>query len=291
MQDMQDMIERLNHSGRKLSKGHRRIAQYIVEHYDKAVFMTASRLGESVGVSESTVVRFAAVLGYEGYPQLQRALQELVSHRLTAVQRFEMSSEIDPNAVLRTVLKSDMQNIRATVEELDNHAFEEGVKRILNAKEIYVIGLRSAAPLAQFLGYYLNYIFDRVHLVSSAATDVFEEIARISEADVVIGISFPRYSTRTVKAMRFARSCGAQVISITDGPMSPLHEVSDVCLNACTDMASFVDSLAAPMSVINALVVSLGLHRKEELSRHFKQLEAIWAANDVYLGETNEQKT
>ena len=291
MQDMQDMIERLNHSGRKLSKGHRRIAQYIVEHYDKAVFMTASRLGESVGVSESTVVRFAAVLGYEGYPKLQRALQELVSHRLTAVQRFEMSSEIDPNAVLRTVLKSDMQNIRATVEELDNHAFEEGVKRILNAKEIYVIGLRSAAPLAQFLGYYLNYIFDRVHLVSSAATDVFEEIARISEADVVIGISFPRYSTRTVKAMRFARSCGAQVISITDGPMSPLHEVSDVCLNACTDMASFVDSLAAPMSVINALVVSLGLHRKEELSRHFKQLEAIWAANDVYLGETDEQKT
>ena len=291
MQDMQDMIERLNHSGRKLSKGHRRIAQYIVEHYDKAVFMTASRLGESVGVSESTVVRFAAVLGYEGYPQLQRALQELVSHRLTAVQRFEMSSEIDPNAVLRTVLKSDMQNIRATVEELDNHAFEEGVKRILNAKEIYVIGLRSAAPLAQFLGYYFNYIFDRVHLVSSAATDVFEEIARISEADVVIGISFPRYSTRTVKAMRFARSCGAQVISITDGPMSPLHEVSDVCLNACTDMASFVDSLAAPMSVINALVVSLGLHRKEELSRHFKQLEAIWAANDVYLGETDEQKT
>ena len=291
MQDMQDMIERLNHSGRKLSKGHRRIAQYIVEHYGKAVFMTASRLGESVGVSESTVVRFAAVLGYEGYPQLQRALQELVSHRLTAVQRFEMSSEIDPNAVLRTVLKSDMQNIRATVEELDNHAFEEGVKRILNAKEIYVIGLRSAAPLAQFLGYYLNYIFDRVHLVSSAATDVFEEIARISEADVVIGISFPRYSTRTVKAMRFARSCGAQVISITDGPMSPLHEVSDVCLNACTDMASFVDSLAAPMSVINALVVSLGLHRKEELSRHFKQLEAIWAANDVYLGETDEQKT
>lgn len=291
MQDMQDMIERLNHSGRKLSKGHRRIAQYIVEHYDKAVFMTASRLGESVGVSESTVVRFAAVLGYEGYPQLQRALQELVSHRLTAVQRFEMSSEIDPNAVLRTVLKSDMQNIRATVEELDNHAFEEGVKRILNAKEIYVIGLRSAAPLAQFLGYYLNYIFDRVHLVSSAATDVFEEIARISEADVVIGISFPRYSTRTVEAMRFARSCGAQVISITDGPMSPLHEVSDVCLNACTDMASFVDSLAAPMSVINALVVSLGLHRKEELSRHFKQLEAIWAANDVYLGETDEEKT
>lgn len=291
MQDMQDLIDRLNHSGRKLSKGHRRIAQYIVEHYDKAVFMTASRLGESVGVSESTVVRFAIVLGYEGYPQLQRALQELISHRLTAVQRFEMSSEIDPNAVLRTVLKSDMQNIRTTVEELDNHSFEDAVTRILKAKEIYVIGLRSAAPLAQFLGYYLNYIFDRIHLVSSAATDVFEEIARVSQEDVVLGISFPRYSTRTVEAMRFARSCGAQVISITDGPMSPLHGVSDVCLNACTDMASFVDSLAAPMSVINALIVSLGLHRKDELGRHFKQLEAIWAANDVYLGESDEQST
>lgn len=291
MQDMQDLIDRLNHSGRKLSKGHRRIAQYIVEHYDKAVFMTASRLGESVGVSESTVVRFAIVLGYEGYPQLQRALQELISHRLTAVQRFEMSSEIDPNAVLRTVLKSDMQNIRTTVEELDNHSFEDAVTRILKAKEIYVIGLRSAAPLAQFLGYYLNYIFDRVHLVSSAATDVFEEIARVSQEDVVLGISFPRYSTRTVEAMRFARSCGAQVISITDGPMSPLHGVSDVCLNACTDMASFVDSLAAPMSVINALIVSLGLHRKDQLGRHFKQLEAIWAANDVYLGESDEQST
>ncbi len=291
MQDMQDLIDRLNHSGRKLSKGHRRIAQYIVEHYDKAVFMTASRLGESVGVSESTVVRFAIVLGYEGYPQLQRALQELISHRLTAVQRFEMFSEIDPNAVLRTVLKSDMQNIRTTVEELDNHSFEDAVTRILKAKEIYVIGLRSAAPLAQFLGYYLNYIFDRIHLVSSAATDVFEEIARVSQEDVVLGISFPRYSTRTVEAMRFARSCGAQVISITDGPMSPLHGVSDVCLNACTDMASFVDSLAAPMSVINALIVSLGLHRKDELGRHFKQLEAIWAANDVYLGESDEQST
>ena len=152
MQNTQDMIQRLNLSGSRLSKSHRRIAEYILQHYDKAVFMTAAKLGEMVNVSESTVVRFAVALGYEGYPQLQRALQELVSHRLTAVQRFEMSSEIDPNAVLRTVLKSDMQNIRATVEELDNHAFEEGVKRILNAKEIYVIGLRSAAPLAQFLG-------------------------------------------------------------------------------------------------------------------------------------------
>ncbi len=288
MQDMQDIIRRLNQSGKRLSKGHRRIAEYIVAHYDKAVFMTASRLGENVGVSESTVVRFAAALGYEGYPQLQRSLQELVRHRLTAVQRFEMSSEIDRSAVLRTVLKADMQNIRTTIEEIDAAAFEDVVQRMLSANTIYVMGLRSAAPLAQFLGYYLHYIFDNVHLVSTGSPDVFEEIARVRKEDLFIGISFPRYSTRTLESMRFAKSKGAQVVGITDGPMSPLMEVAHVCLTAQTDMASFVDSLAAPLSVINALIVSLGLHRREELSEHFKQLESIWDANKVYLMKENE---
>ena len=192
MQDMQDMIDRLNQSGKRLSKGHRKIAQYIVEHYEKAVFMTASKLGESVGVSESTVVRFASAMGYEGYPQLQRSLQELVSHRLTANQRFEMSTEIDPREALGVVHKSDMQNLRATLEQMDAAVFEEVVKRLLSAKSIYVMGLRSAAPLAQFMGYYLNYIFDNVHLVSSGATDVFEEISKLKENDVLVGISFPR---------------------------------------------------------------------------------------------------
>ena len=183
MQDMQDMIDRLNQSGKRLSKGHRKIAQYIVEHYDKAVFMTASRLGESVGVSESTVVRFAAAMGYEGYPQLQRSLQELVSHRLTANQRFEMATELDPSAALTTVLKSDMQNLRNTLEQVEQQVFDEVVQRLLNANAVYVMGLRSAAPLAQFMGYYLNYIFDNVHLVSSGATDVFEEIIKLLHAD------------------------------------------------------------------------------------------------------------
>lgn len=285
MQDMQDMIDRLNQSGKRLSKGHRRIAQYIVEHYDKAVFMTASRLGESVGVSESTVVRFASAMGYEGYPQLQRSLQELVSHRLTTNQRFEMSNEIDPSAALSIVLKSDMQNLRATLEQIDNSVFDQVVERLLGARAIYVMGLRSAAPLAQFMGYYLNYIFDDVHLVSSGATDVFEEISKLKEDDVLVGISFPRYSSRTLEAMRFAKRCGAQVIAITDGPMSPLSEIADATLTAHTDMASFVDSLAAPLSVINALLVALGLHRKEALSQHFKQLEAIWETYEVYLEE------
>lgn len=285
MQDMQDMIDRLNQSGKRLSKGHRKIAQYIVEHYDKAVFMTASRLGESVGVSESTVVRFAAAMGYEGYPQFQRSLQEFVSHRLTANQRFEMATELDPSAALTTVLKSDMQNLRNTLEQVEQQVFDEVVQRLLNANAVYVMGLRSAAPLAQFMGYYLNYIFDNVHLVSSGATDVFEEIIKLRENDVLIGISFPRYSTRTLEAMRFAKRCGAQVVAITDGPMSPLAEIADLSLTARTDMASFVDSLAAPLSLINALLVTLGLHRKQALSQHFKQLESIWETYEVYLEE------
>ena len=285
MHDMQDMIDRLNQSGKRLSKGHRKIAQYIVEHYEKAVFMTASKLGESVGVSESTVVRFASAMGYEGYPQLQRSLQELVSHRLTANQRFEMSTEIDPREALGVVLKSDMQNLRATMEQMDASVFEDVVNRLLNARAIYVMGLRSAAPLAQFMGYYLNYIFDNVHLVSSGATDVFEEISKLKENDVLVGISFPRYSSRTLEAMRFAKRCGAQVVAITDGPMSPLTDIADATLTARTDMASFVDSLAAPLSLINALLVALGLHRKEALSQHFKQLEAIWETYEVYLEE------
>lgn len=285
MQDMQDMIDRLNQSGKRLSKGHRKIAQYIVEHYDKAVFMTANRLGESVGVSESTVVRFASAMGYEGYPQLQRSLQELVSHRLTANQRFEMSTEMDPREALDVVLKTDMQNLRATMEQMDSDVFEDVVKRLLSARAIYVMGLRSAAPLAQFMGYYLNYIFDQVHLVSSGATDVFEEISKLQENDVLIGISFPRYSTRTLEAMRFAKRCGAQVVAITDGPMSPLANIADATLTARTDMASFVDSLAAPLSLLNALLVALGLHRKEALTQHFRQLESIWETYEVYLEE------
>lgn len=282
------MIERLNLSGKRLSKGHRRIAEYIVQHYDKAVFMTASSLGEMVGVSESTVVRFAVALGYEGYPQLQRSLQELVRHRLTAIQRFEMSSDIQQDDILRTVLKADMQNIRNTIDEIDISAFDDVVSRILSAEHIYIIGLRSAAPLAQFFGYYLNFIFDDVRIVAANSTDVFESIVRVKPSDVLVGISFPRYSTRTLEAMRFAKRCGAQVIGITDGPMSPLHEAADVCLSARTDMASFVDSLAAPLSVINALVVALGIQRKDALGEHFKQLEGIWSEHSVYVNRENQ---
>ena len=285
MQNTQDMIQRLNLSGSRLSKSHRRIAEYILQHYDKAVFMTAAKLGEMVNVSESTVVRFAVALGYEGYPELQQALQELVRHRLTATQRFEMSSDISQEEVLSTVLKADMQNIRSTIDGIDNAAFLRAVQVISGARRIYILGLRSAAPLAQFAGYYLHYIFDDVRVVAAGSTDVFEAMSRIEASDVLLGISVPRYSSRTIEAMSFARSRHAQVIGLTDGPMSPLHEVADICLSMRTDMASFVDSMAAPMSVINALIVALGIQNREALNARFKQLEEVWDAYSVYMNE------
>ena len=285
MQNTQDMIQRLNLSGSRLSKSHRRIAEYILQHYDKAVFMTAAKLGEMVNVSESTVVRFAVALGYEGYPELQQALQELVRQRLTATQRFETSSDISQEEVLSTVLKADMQNIRSTIDGIDNAAFLRAVQVISGARRIYILGLRSAAPLAQFAGYYLHYIFDDVRVVAAGSTDVFEAISRIEASDVLLGISFPRYSSRTIEAMSFARSRHAQVIGLTDGPMSPLHEVADICLSMRTDMASFVDSMAAPMSVINALIVALGIQNREALNARFKQLEEVWDAYSVYMNE------
>ena len=288
MQNTQDMIQRLNLSGSRLSKSHRRIAEYILQHYDKAVFMTAAKLGEMVNVSESTVVRFAVALGYEGYPELQQALQELVRHRLTATQRFEMSSDISQEEVLSTVLKADMQNIRSTIDGIDNAAFLRAVQVISGARRIYILGLRSAAPLAQFAGYYLHYIFDDVRVVAAGSTDVFEAISRIEASDVLLGISFPRYSSRTIEAMSFARSRHAQVIGLTDGPMSPLHEVADICLSMRTDMASFVDSMAAPMSVINALIVALSQRRRTQVTDYFDKMENIWSEYRVYLGKSGE---
>ena len=276
------IVERLNLSGKRLSKGHARIADYIEKHYDKAVFMTASVLGNTVGVSESTVVRFAVVLGYEGYPEMQRSLQELVRHRLTSAQRFEMSTDIKRSEVLNRVLKTDMTNIRNTIDTVNPDDFLRVVDSILHGKSIYVLGLRSAAPLSQFFGYYLHFIFDDVRVVAAGSTDVFESIARIGEGDVLIGISFPRYSSRTLEAMRYARVRGATVIGLSDGPMSPLVTEADLCLTAKTDMASFVDSLVAPLAVINALLIALALEKKDELTRNFERLEEIWDAYSVY---------
>lgn len=279
------LISQLNLKNKKLSKSHQKIADYIEKHYDKAVYQTAASLSEAVGVSESTVVRFAVALGYEGYPELHHALEETVRHRLTANQRFDMTADIREDDVLLTVLKTDMRNIRTTIEEMDQVAFQKAVSMLLNARHIYVLGLRSAAPLAQFLGYYLNFIFDNIRVVAAASNDVYEGIIRMGKGDVLIGISFPRYSSRTLEAMRFAKRNNAQVIALTDGEMSPLCQASDVCLSARTDMTSFVDSLAAPLSLINALIVAVGLQKKQELSTHLNKLEGIWSEHRVYLEE------
>lgn len=288
MENAQELIQRLNHSGKKLSKSHRRIAECIVTHYDKAAFMTASRLGEYVGVSESTVVRFAAALGYEGYPQLQKALQELIRHRLTASQRFEMTTDMDHTQVLSKVMKADIQNIRSTLDELDLNTFEEVVERFLESKQIYILGLRSSAPIAQFFGHYLGFIFPNVQVVTSGISDVFEQLSRIGEDDLLVGISFPRYTSRTIEAMELARKKGASLVAITDGPLSPLHAAADLCLMAKSDMASFVDSMAAPLSLINALIVALGQRRRQQVAEYFEQVEQIWSDYNVYLGKNGE---
>ena len=287
MEQRQELLAPINQTGRRLSKGQKRIAEYIVNHYDKAAFMTASKLGDKVQVSESTVVRFAIALGYDGYPALQKALQEMIRNRLTAVQRVEMTGDMSESAVLGTVFKADMQNIRQTIEDLDEANFSRTVDALCEAERVYVVGVRSSAPLAQFLGYYMNFIRDNVMVITSGISDVLEQVARVGEKDVVLGISFPRYSRRTIEAMNYAKGKGATVVSLTDTPLSPLGEASDFCLTARSDMASFVDSLVAPLSMINALIVAMSLRHREEVSEHFAQLESLWERNHVYVGKDN----
>lgn len=284
MQDRQGILWQLNPNPGKLSKGQRKIAEFIEQNYDKVVFMTAARLGQLVEVSESTVVRFANALGFEGYPQLQKALKEVVRHRLTSAQRLQMSGDISQEELPQQVMRMDMDNIRATIEQLDSRLFDQVVEEISGARRIYLLGLRSAAPLMDFLGYYLHYIFDDVRVIGNAITDIFETIARIEQGDVMIAISFPRYSNRTLESMRYARSRGVKVIGITDGGLSPLHEVSDLCLDARTDMTSFADSLAAPMSLINALIAALGNRNRDRVKQNFAELEQVWDTYRIYAG-------
>ena len=284
-----DMIEKIKEKFSEMSKGQKLIANYIINHYDKAAFMTAARLGEIVGVSESTVVRFAAEMGYDGYPELQKVLQELIKSKLTAVQRIEVTSKrINEDNILKSVLQADMDKIKLTMEDIDQASFDKIVDAILNARKIYILGVRSSAPLASFLGFYFNLIFDNVRLVhTTSVSEMFEQIMRASPGDVVIGISFPRYSKRTTKAMQFVKSQGSTVIAITDSQDSPLASCADHCIIARSDMASFVDSLVAPLSVINALIVAIGMKKKESVYNTFERLEAIWDEYQVYEKNDN----
>ena len=277
------------------SKGQRLIARFILDSYDKAAFMTASRLGKSVNVSESTVVRFAAELGYDGYPAMQKALQEMIRNKLTSIQRIEVSNDrIGNQDIVSMVMQSDIEKIRMTLEETDRASFAAAVDAIVSARRIYLLGVRSATAIASFLGFYFNLIFPNVVLMQvTAVSEVFEQMLHIGPEDVIIGISFPRYSRRTVKAMEFARDRHATVIAITDSQTSPLAPIADHTLMAKSDMASFVDSLVAPLSLVNALIVALGRRMDNDLSATFGQLEQIWDEYQIYAkaeeGESAEK--
>ena len=279
-----DILAVIQENLHTFSKGQKKIANFILESYDKAAFMTASRLGKRVGVSESTVVRFAAELGYEGYPDMQRSLQKMIRNRLTSVQRIEVTNDrLGDQDLLSMVLQSDIEKIRQTLEELDRAAFDRAVDAIVAAKKIYIIGVRSSAALASFLYFYCNLIFENVALVSaSTSSEIFESLLRVGPGDVVIGVSFPRYSSRTVQAMSFARDRGADTVAITDSEASPLAPICRHTLRARSDMASFVDSLVAPLSLVNALLVAVSQRKNAELSHTFQTLEDIWDEYGVY---------
>lgn len=282
-----ELIARIEAKYDKMSKGQKRLADYVCQNYDKAVFLTAARLGEIVGVSESTVVRFATQLGYKGYPGFQKALEELVRNKLNSIQRMEVTyGRISQSEILETVLQSDIEKIKLTLAAIDHKAFNLAIDTILNARKIYVIGIRSCAPLASFLTFYLNLVCEDVTAVNTnSSSEIFEQLIRIGEEDVIIGISFPRYSMRTLKALEFASNRMAKVITLTDSIHSPMNLYSSCNLIARSDMASIVDSLVAPLSVVNALIVALCMKKQKEVVSTLEMLEKIWGEYQVYSGD------
>lgn len=279
-----DLLTILSEGSRKFSKGQRIIAKYILNNYDKAAFMTAGRLGKIVGVSESTVVRFASELGYDGYPSMRKALQEMIRNRLTSVQRIEVAKDmIDDTDIVRSVINSDIQNLQATLELLEEKSFNASIDAIIEAKNIYIVGMRTSTSLATLLGLYLNLLRNNVNVIHDVgASEIYEQIIRIGAGDLFIGISFPRYSSHTVDAMQFAKKMGAKTIAVTDSAASPFEGIADLSLHAKSDMVSFLDSLVAPMSLINAIIIAVGIKNKENLSKTFERLETIWSENKVY---------
>ena len=279
-----DVLHIIQEKMTSFSKGQKRIAGYILSDYDKAAFMTANKLGTVVGVSESTVVRFAAELGYEGYPSMQKALQEIVRSKLTSIQRIRASNDrLFGSDVVTTVLQADMDKIRSAIESVDRSAFENVVDKLMESRHIYILGVRSSSFLAGYLHFYFHLIFENVTLVTSnSAGDILESILRIGPGDVLVGISFPRYSQSTVKGVRFAHDRGADIVAITDSALSPLYPMASISLLASSDMISFVDSLVAPFSLLNALIVAAG-HRKDgDISQIFNRLEGIWDEYGVF---------
>ena len=266
IKDSKYLISHIQSQYPRFSKGQKLIAQYILKNYDKVAFMTACKLGETVGVSESTVVRFANALGYSGYPKLQDALQELIKNKLTTVQRVDMVKEFnDDSAILKKIVKSDIDNIKDTLDEIDEKAFEEASNRILKARRIYILGMRSSFTIAQYLGFYLGIILDSVHVIRTDMGDAFEQVVKINEDDVLIAISFPRYSTKSYQIVSYAKEKGAHIVSLTDSLFAPVASLTDNLLLVKSNMVSFVDSLVPALSIANALIVSVGMKEKEDI--------------------------
>lgn len=281
---MTGTLELIESAVSNMSKGHKAIASYILESYDKAAYMTAAKLGEEVGVSESTVVRFTTELGFEGYPEFQKALQEDLKSKLTSVQRLGLTEKFESDSeALRSVVAQDIANLRDSLNTIDEKEFDKAVNSILGARKIYIMGIRASAPLSEFMHFYMTLLFDDVVLVRSTCTnELFEQIMPIGKGDVMIGISFPRYSARTINSMGYAKKKGATIIAITDKDDTAMTEYADIKLFAKSSMASFVDSLTAPLSLINALLVSLGMHRKDHIESSLESLETLWSQYRVY---------
>lgn len=279
-----DILSQIHNSMKRFSKGQRRIAAYILESYDKAAFMTASALGKIADVSESTVVRFATQLGYEGYPEMQRALQNVVRSRLNSVQRMDIATDrIGQRDLLTTIMHADATHVLATMEQLDRTAFEGAVEALVTARRVYIMGVRSSSALALFLGHYLQYILEDVHIITSSSEgEALDHMARVSAQDTAIAITFPRYCRSTHAAIQYCHQAGARTIAITDGPTSPVSQYVDYLLEAQCDMASIADSLVAPMSLINAVIIAVTNRLRQETEEVFERLERIWEQNEVY---------
>lgn len=282
-----DLLSRMNDKLEKMSKGQKKLANYISINYEKAVFMTAAKIGQEVGVSESTVVRFAMLLGYDGFPGFSHALEDMVKEKLQTVDKIEIASNnMNKSEILETVINSDINKLKNTLDTIDREAFEEAVDSIISANRIFIVGIRSCSPLASFLAFNLNLIFDNVVLVTTnSASEMFEQMIRLSKEDTVIGISFPRYSMRTLKAIEFANNRSAHVITLTDSINSPMNLYSSCNLIAKSEMSSVVDSLTAPLSVINALIISIYLKKQDEVTKTLEELEDIWDDYQVYTGD------
>ena len=279
-----DVLKKIESDIGSFSKGQKLIANYILAHYDKAAYLTASKLGAYVGVSESTVVRFAIELGFEGYPEFQHALQKIMRKRLTSFQRIEVTNSLigDEN-VLERVLISDAEKIRRTLEEVDQASFERAIEKIVAAKRIYIIGVRSSSSLASFLNFNVQMIFDNVKFIqTTSGSEMFEQIMQIGEGDVLIAISFPRYSKRIIHAVEYAQSKNANVVALTDSKVAPIAAYADELLIAQSDMISFVDSLVAPLSIINAIVMAVSRKKQKEVTERLRILEEVWDRYEVY---------